>query len=187
MNIDKVILLGLGAIFNCVLSCAEDGFACGRPLRGDSEKAQRCTAPLEVCVCATNSCARPDFQTEDIDGGLESSMAEAEETEDEGPCTLRYVDAPFARAEWAGRCVPEGHGTADEVLDQRDGANSFCPNRAIAQTTESANDNVSDSDSQSAQTDATNSGTQLSDSEDSVSSDMLDAGITSLVDAGGGP
>jgi hypothetical protein len=64
-----------------------DGFECGEAF-GDEGAFRECTRSREVCICATNSCARREHG---------------------GDCTsgYRYVDTPFARKDVAGRCVEQ--------------------------------------------------------------------------------
>ena len=69
------------------LSCRqEDGFFCGVGLEEAPESFRQCDRPHEVCVCATNSCAKR-VATSDCESGL------------------RYVEAPYARNALAEHCV----------------------------------------------------------------------------------
>jgi hypothetical protein len=65
-------------------------FACGTKLEDLAEVAV-CDRDKEVCICASNSCAR----RLDVDISCDSGY--------------RYVEAPFARRDLADTCVPLEH------------------------------------------------------------------------------
>jgi hypothetical protein len=84
--------------------CQGEGFECGRPVDGTSD-VRRCDRSLEICVCATNSCARrvgPAADEANAGAGTDGSPDPAVECES----GFRYVEAPFARRAIAGQCVP---------------------------------------------------------------------------------
>jgi uncharacterized membrane protein YgcG len=76
-----VLLASVGALTATTrCNCAVDlGFECGKALDGDQDTIRRCGADHEVCICATNACARKHEAC---------------------PSGFRYVAAPFAK-----RCV----------------------------------------------------------------------------------
>jgi hypothetical protein len=93
------------------VGCKQDSFECGTPSSSDPDVITRCDRALEICVCATRSCAKkeplpPDSEPDagDMDGGAGPS-----------PCDsgFRYVDVPFANGTWAGECVPSSHVRTD--------------------------------------------------------------------------
>jgi len=120
-------LLGTSVFFTAIASvlfsgCEQEaGFECGRVVPGSST-IRICDRANEVCVCATNSCAikvgfPPDERSRFDGGGGNSSIAgasarQAEERSDWGDCSgpgmtgYRYSDAPYAREDLAGTCVP---------------------------------------------------------------------------------
>lgn len=66
------------------------GFQCGTEF-DDKGSFRECTRSKEVCICATNSCAvRID-------------------SNDECASHYKYVEAPFADPEFAGKCVEMEH------------------------------------------------------------------------------
>lgn len=87
--------------------CQGDGFECGRYVPG-TDTVRRCDRSLEICVCATNSCARQVSPGDEQTGNAGDSQGGAGEKEPAGTCKsgYRYVEAPFAKRALAGQCVP---------------------------------------------------------------------------------
>ncbi|HET9934204.1 MAG TPA: hypothetical protein VFQ35_26060, partial [Polyangiaceae bacterium] len=101
--------------------CESDtGFACGTQLRKDSTIIQTCTRNLEICVCATTSCAKPDLGLEDDSAGAAHASSKCESG-------YRYVEAPFADPGWAGRCVPKSHLREYPYVPNASNAGPLCP------------------------------------------------------------
>ena len=109
------LALTLAVTATSVSACKQDGFKCGRELRGEDGIAQRCTGELEVCVCATSSCAVRE-------------LADESKSVQEGCASgYRYLDKPFANDSWAKECVPKAHLALPVLAPD---AAPFCPGRA---------------------------------------------------------
>jgi hypothetical protein len=103
-------------------SCEPDtGFACGTPQRHDDTVIQTCTRNLEVCVCATASCAKRDIPGPVGAGG---AAADSAELCDSG---YRYAEAPFADSAWADRCVPREHVEQFPLVPTSANPGPLCP------------------------------------------------------------
>ncbi len=84
-------VLAIGFIATVPLACEQgDGFQCGTLLPGSKDSYRQCDGPHEVCVCATNSCARRDASCEDTG--------------------LRYLDNVFAHKALRDVCVDASDG-----------------------------------------------------------------------------
>jgi hypothetical protein len=115
-------------------SCAPgEGFECGVPQRHNPEVIQRCARNLEVCVCATASCAVRDVgqfadpsASLDEPGGMGGNAGS--QPSPEGACAsgYRYVDTPFANPRWAGECVPRSH-LAVPIVPTDENPGPLCP------------------------------------------------------------
>jgi hypothetical protein len=111
----RLAFLAAGPAFVSLQGCGQEGgFDCGREVPGTST-VRRCDGADEVCVCATNSCARrvgilPTARDGD-GGGAPLSVDGGGAGDNWGGCLdpgetgYRYVDAPFARDGLAGNCV----------------------------------------------------------------------------------
>lgn len=106
--------------------CQGEGFECGRPVDGTSD-VRRCDRSLEICVCATNSCARRvgPAASDDGDAGADADSSQADAVECESG--FRYVEAPFARRAIAGQCVPPGHLNPSHDLRHDTPNGTLCP------------------------------------------------------------
>lgn len=132
----------LGALFGaCMLlvACEQPGFECGTPAPDDRDEITRCDRAQEICVCQTRSCARVDVPgpapqpaCSDEDGGADSNTrcTSLEPTPAQACASgYRYVDTPYARSDWANRCVPKDHvSTADHLQDSSERGQACDPN-----------------------------------------------------------
>jgi hypothetical protein len=111
----RVALLAAAPAAVSTQGCSQEaGFLCGRLIPGTST-VRRCDGADEVCVCATNSCAKrvgiiPGWRDGDGGGpplGVDGGGGEANWGECLGPGETGYVyaEAPFARDDLAGECV----------------------------------------------------------------------------------
>jgi hypothetical protein len=89
--IRRLMVLGTALLSLCSCAPSGTGFLCGVGLDEDPDVIRRCDRPHEVCVCATNSCARRVEVTEECTSGL------------------MYVDVPFAADDLPGKCADEKH------------------------------------------------------------------------------
>jgi len=147
------------------------GFACGKPLDTDHTINQVCPDPQEVCICAINACAYPEYPppaapNAPADGSADGSSAGAADTgvapgeggsptaggsTDAGPpvpCPSgwRFAEEPYAPPQWAGRCLD----TVPGPWSLPPGSNGVCPAAADATVEAStANDATADGPSES--------------------------------------
>lgn len=119
------IALALGAVLGGV-SCARQGYACGEVTLLNSSDVRRCDGTNEVCVCATQSCARRTYDLEKASGEKSGSCPDGREPNDGRACDsgYRYLNMPFAAENWAGCCVDTRHS---EVLVENDAKDPLCP------------------------------------------------------------
>lgn len=105
-----------------VVGCKQDSFECGTPSSSDPDEITRCDRALEICVCATRSCAKKEAPGPDPEpdaGKLDGGSGEC----DSG---FRYVDEPFANETWAGECVPTSHLRTDDDYLESDERGQAC-------------------------------------------------------------
>jgi hypothetical protein len=130
-----VLLAGLMAVSPIGACEQEPGFECGRLVPGTST-IRRCDRALEVCVCATNSCARRVGFTDAEQGSLSdggsgyAGEATAKAWGDcRGPGETGYVyaEAPYARDDLAGKCVPEIHLRLGDIVPSKEAPGPGCP------------------------------------------------------------
>jgi hypothetical protein len=107
------LLLGVPGVLSSSGCQQEAGFECGRLVPGTTT-VRACDRALEVCVCSTNSCATKVGllpQDRGGDAGGPSLAAGGGEAVQYGDCLApgeagyRYVEAPYARDDLAGKCV----------------------------------------------------------------------------------
>jgi hypothetical protein len=112
----------------------EEGFLCGRVAAG-SNVVRTCDRALEVCICATNSCARkvgiPREQRGDAStAGIAGAVTAGDEWGDcSGPrmTGYRYSEAPFARDDLAGKCVPPSALRLGDIVPSKNAPGPACP------------------------------------------------------------
>jgi hypothetical protein len=130
----------------CLPACAEQGFECGREVPGQAGVFRRCDRAGEVCICATNSCARRVARSAGDAGAEDAGQTRANSREpgipeaevEECPSGLLYVAAPFARPDLADKCVPEEHrqlSTPAGVLSFAEGE-LICPGSPVTEVAE---------------------------------------------------
>jgi hypothetical protein len=107
------LLAGAASVLSSSGCQQEAGFECGRQVPGTTT-VRACDRALEVCVCATNSCAvKVGLLPQDRQGdaGGPSIVAGGGEAAQWGDCLgpgeagYRYAEAPYAREDLAGKCV----------------------------------------------------------------------------------
>ncbi len=105
--------------------CQGDGFDCGRPV-GDSDVVRRCDRSLEICVCATNSCAKRVSTPPESDGGVDAGTGS-------GGCEsgYAYVETPFAKREIAGKCVPPSDLELAPTIANDAPSGTLCPGAVL--------------------------------------------------------
>jgi hypothetical protein len=120
-------LAGAGALAS---GCAETGFECGREVPGKPGTFRRCDRENEVCVCHTNSCAKRVSQGTFSD----NASLEGEAAQPTCPSGWQYVEAPFARSDVAGKCVPQSHVqlSGDAGLKDFSEGQLICPGSPIS-------------------------------------------------------
>jgi uncharacterized protein YjbI with pentapeptide repeats len=126
------LALALAPLALAFSACTTSGFECGSPLASDPKLTYTCARPEEVCICATRSCARPEYPTADQRAD-DAELAPGTRESDRIVCPsgLRYVpEIDFVvDDDLAGKCVATAHAPADQpelVLNQRD-SQSRCP------------------------------------------------------------
>lgn len=136
------LVLPLLTLGNC---SSQDGFECGSPQRNNPDVIGRCSRNLEVCMCATSSCAvqdrgqfrgpAPEDGTDEPDpmpaaGGDGAGGAEPAPPTPAGSniCKsgYRYTDTPFANSTWANRCVPLVH-LQTAIVGTQENPGPMCP------------------------------------------------------------
>lgn len=123
---------GANALF---LGCSSDDFQCGLPVDGSEGTIRRCDRALEVCVCATNSCARrvptptPKSDSGTADSGTADSGTGDSGVPDAGPQECKGTPAECCEkrgenTEGAGECC-SGYMYVDAPF-ARDGIAGKC-------------------------------------------------------------
>jgi len=108
---------------------ADTGFECGTPLPSDNSVIRTCDRPHEVCVCATNSCAKQETPTKDCPSGL------------------RYVERPFISTDvQEGECVEQALTGWTVGQDATDKLCSSAAADAASDTGDAADDEGSSTD-----------------------------------------
>lgn len=130
--------------------CQQEGFECGRVIAGTST-VRRCDRTLEICICATGSCAKQVEDLDNLPSGDAGTAGEGGEagSPSSGPPSrelkcdkqhrcetgYRYVEAPFARKDLAGCCVPPLDMQLTPVVPSEEAPGPACLGVTIPETT----------------------------------------------------